>query len=730
MSGWSTLRWGAVRVAGLPASTAQELACTRLDAAYGVIRDARQTEHDARGDLAAAIHARIAAGGLHKASRNRLLTVRRAALGDRPLPGFAPAVVEPDLIARHRRARAAGENVEKAEAGFAALADREVSLVRASLGKLASDRLMQEGLTISNARLARFCLGLCGAAVCPTGKKADRNFAALWSYAMRAATRPTPLGTFAFCGLLDWDRPVRNVSETNIGPLRRRVTIALGALARCRQGADGRRLSGAPAELAALDPEGDDRVAGLVRSLTTFPKAAPAARLATLDRLKTHLDLDNAVHPLVFEDVLLDPADGPPPPLPAPRILDHLEPVLKLTEASMSTMAHLRMCEAFFERFGVDGCCEDVPGFLREVENLPGFVDRIRFATLPPAWLESPIAAAASRLDVDEVDCPVEWFDALGTYAYDADIAVFFSISGGRLVLNGVQSGRGKYLSRFLDRCDPLDRAALAGVRADLAAGAALPVEIGVTLGLNFQVHPPLTRHAFAGTTQDGQDAVALEDLRLSFDVAGRRLRLCLSGSGQEIEPVHLGFLRDVNLPDQWLQLRALSPRLADDTVAERIRIHDTLDQRTLATGGALPRRRPRLVVGNVVLEPARWYFRASELPQFESGQGADAQLRLTVEWLDRTGAPAACWLDVVDQTGGSSGPRRFDWTSPWAARVLRSHVRRWATLDPNTLWVVLREVLPEDPVLSDGFGAPVAAEWMMQLRRTPETPRPGRGAQ
>ncbi len=713
MTGWEPLRWGAVRVTGLPVTVPEMLVCDGAVRCHRTLEIARANDLRARNALAEAIHASVACGVPNNTSRNRLLRLRRAAVGGRTLP--PTRLDDPDLAQLWAAAQETGGHVAAAERTFRAAAEADFRRVRDALYEIAQSRTMQNGLVVSNLRLAALCLRLAEGRAPVTSKKADRDLAALWSYAMRAATRPTPLGAFAICGLLDWHRSPAPTGTAVLGPERRRVSVSLWALAAASERAPD-NLTGAPSDLAALPREGGD-VTSLVRDLERFSDAPPGARLATIVALETRIGGEGEGGTLVYEDILLDSASGPRPPCTPKVALDVLWPVLRLAESALTILPHLRMCEAFFGAFGVDGVCDDVPAFLARLESAPGFVDRLRFASLPPAWLASPIRSAAERANIEEVLCPLDWFDALPRWKDACDLAVYFSFSGGRAVLGGVQSGRGKYLSRFLRSGDPRDAAPLFGLRAELATGEALPVEIDATFGLNFQLHPPIARYAFAGLRRDAVDLVRLEDLRLIFDPKVRRLQLQSRILSCEIEPVHLGFLRDAALPSTWLLLRALSPRMADDTVSERLRIHDTLDQMALNSGETLPLRRPRLVVGNLVLEPARWLFPVRSLPQLSDGQGAEGHLSEVLDWLAATGAPAACWLEVVGPSGRVAAPRSFHWCSPWAGRILRSALRPYGS-ETQYLSVVLKERLALDGGVNDATGAMRAAEWMLQVRR------------
>src|SRR5262249_2508584 len=104
-------------------------------------------------------------------------------------------------------------------------------------------------------------------------------------------------------------------------------------------------------------------------------------------------------------------------------------------------------------------------------------------------------------------------------------------------------------------------------------------------------------------------------ELTLRHDASAQQLRLHAPRLGADVEPIHFGFVRDQLLPDPLLIIRALSPRIADETIAERAALYATLDAVDLQRGAGLRRFRPRLHIGQLVLERARWAIPVREVP-------------------------------------------------------------------------------------------------------------------
>jgi hypothetical protein len=466
--------------------------------------------------------------------------------------------------------------------------------------------------------------------------------------------------------------------------------------------------------------------------LDQYRTASPAVRGHILSTLRTLFDDGEKERAPLYEDVVLEPVSAARLEVSPRTLADDLVPVLQLARAALTNLPHYFLCEAFVKRYGLDGRCDDVGEFLVHLLE-QGFASRVRYVQMPPAWLQSPLLRASETVDQAIVRCDPEWFAHLPQLDQACAVALFIQIAAEddaavarghyRVVLNGVQSGRHKYLSRFLGGETATARRALDEIRADFASSEPLLVGISPVLGMNFQLHPWMCAWQIELPHESpcGNNILPLRDLSITFDECARRLRLSSKSLQREVDLVHLGFLRDSNLPDALLLLRALSPGYADDLLSERMALYDTLDLAAMANGEPIPAFRPRLEAGRVVLERARWAVRLDEVPLPCPAEKEHAFFRRIVEWYRIRNLPERAMAQrcVTGRPGSPvmSTPMYIDWHSPLTLAVIERVVGVRPPQRPAG-WLLLRELLPrpEDARFQIG-GAPHVAEWMIQFR-------------
>jgi hypothetical protein len=252
-----------------------------------------------------------------------------------------------------------------------------------------------------------------------------------------------------------------------------------------------------------------------------------------------------------------------------------------------------------------------------------------------------------------------------------------------------------------------------------------LPVEIAPSLGLNFQVHPPLTEWSLetpCETVRAPGRVLLLADLTLRFDAAANELRLHSSDLGRTIEPVHLGFLRDLNLPDPLLLLLALSPRIRDETLAERADLYNLLDHWDFQSGRPLRPYRPRLVVGRLVLERARWATPIAEIPVQHPRESRATFFRRLARWRIDQGLPERGFARCVGpHAAGPATPRFYlDWQSPLTLARLRRLFGDVPGSAPQG-WLMMTELLPPpEAALMKVNGRPHVSELLIQFAWVP----------
>ena len=472
----------------------------------------------------------------------------------------------------------------------------------------------------------------------------------------------------------------------------------------------------------------DSALAEIAQDIARYATSSSKDRLRLMERVSKSIGCAENKHGVIYEDVVLG-RHMPKPPVPSDVLLDIVKPVLQLAHSSLTDVPHMIMCEAFLAKYGLNGLCDDVAGFITTLWRDDSFLKRFHQITLPPRWLESRLVEAIEHSKSFCLDCPHSWFSELPTSADRADVSLFFQLwpgnSGGfMLAINRVQSGRGKYLSRFLNEEDPNTKNALADIRQTLASERPIPIEIKMTLGKNFQLHPTMCPFSFVleDAMEPNEPKLEMSDLSLSFDRKSRQLVLWSARLKSPVEPLHLGFLRDQYLPIPVLLLRALSPRFRDETVSERAAVYSVLDERCLALGKAPPPFRPRLTVGHLVLERARWVVPIDEVPKLGVPQDIPNYMSCVFAWLKKHRLPDRCtaqvWQALPDGLLMLSPPQYVDWHSPYSTAILKGLARIASTaLLPGGPWLILREVFPSTKDASVQVGKKLkVAEWMAQF--------------
>ncbi len=458
--------------------------------------------------------------------------------------------------------------------------------------------------------------------------------------------------------------------------------------------------------------------------LEAYEQPDVQGRLCLLDRLDSILPGTGKAP--FFEDVLIDPSSDPNGvrlPSRTETIRRELAPLIHLCRASSTSLPHYLLCNEFMKRFGLDGRCDDLGGFIVDMLGDQTLLAHLRRPPQPPLWLESHLLREIEDRAERIVECDPSWFSHLPQKHDPGSASAFLQFAEADdpplMILNGVQAGRYKYLSRFLQTDLSSHARPLREIRTVFDQADPVPVELAPCLGINFQLHPALCPYSLQlpGEPDLAETTLPLSDFFLFFDQSARTLKTKCKSLGRFVEFIHLGSLRDPVLPDPLLLLRALSPRYRDDLLAERVALYNFLDARAFVAG-ALPRFRPRLTVGRLVLERARWALRTTCVPCRETGESAAAFLRRLTEWRHEN--------DVPERTIGRrlslapsgdptfSNPLYMDWSSPVTLNELH-HVLSGE--NENREWLVLQEAIPlpeESPTL---FGSePRATEWMFQM--------------
>ena len=429
----------------------------------------------------------------------------------------------------------------------------------------------EEEVDIAATRPLRFVVGLVREAG-PEGLAPDRVVAAL------AAKVAEPQAARAFVA-----RTLELGLLVPVSPIDPQDPDAMGSLA---------------SWLAPSDADTAGRLTALATTTAGFATADPPTRVAVLARLSEgwrdlgeRLDADlTGVTPVVEDVVLPDPVPVPPGAVPA---LTRLTPLLVAFDQHVLLRRLIR--SRFVARFGVGGVAT-----LADAS-----------ASLSLAWQESMSADAVDDPDVRAV---VELRDELAGQVHDgvvtdevlaraADLLPawatrrpgsygFFAqpTHDGRLVVNRVYAGFGKFTSRFLD----LLPGARDAVTRQVLRHTTDPVQFRPVQGFNANLHPLL------GAREVGEDArwadLAADELDVRHDPVTDEVRV--THRGAPLDVLYLGFLIPPALPDRQV---ALYSDLACGWV--------DLDRLRAATTDAGVTARGRLTYGDVVLARRSWDF-------------------------------------------------------------------------------------------------------------------------
>ncbi|WP_367128780.1 lantibiotic dehydratase [Saccharothrix sp. HUAS TT1] len=353
--------------------------------------------------------------------------------------------------------------------------------------------------------------------------------------------------------------------------------------------------------LAPTDADTADRLTALATTTAAFAHADPPARVTALAGLaagwrdlgeRVGADL-TGVTPVVEDVVLPEPVPVPPGAAPA---LTRLTPLLVAFDQQVLLRRLIRT--RFVERFGEGGDASPAecaaPLALAWQDSMdPGLADDARDPGVRAVFqLREKLAGQVHEGVVTDdvlrsaVDLLPAWATRrTGSYGFFAQ-----PTRDGRLVVNHVYAGFGKFTSRFLD----LLPGARDAVTRQVSRHTTEPVQFRPVQGFNANLHPLL------GAREVGEDArwadLVADELRVRHDPVADEVRL--THRGVPLDVLYLGFLIPPALPDRQV---ALYSDLACGWV--------DLDRLRAVTEDGGVTARGRLTFGDVVLARRSWDF-------------------------------------------------------------------------------------------------------------------------
>ncbi|GAB1640138.1 lantibiotic dehydratase [Krasilnikovia sp. MM14-A1259] len=251
---------------------------------------------------------------------------------------------------------------------------------------------------------------------------------------------------------------------------------------------------------------------------------------------------------------------------------------------------------------------------------------------------------------------------------------VQFDRAAGRAVINGMTTGHGVFFSRYCDLLEPEDGdgwSLSAALRRHLARTGPRQADLTVVLGLNFNQHPRLSplELVYPGSVAAAPGALTLADLTVRADPQRRRLVLVSARDSQPIDLVPLNFLYPAAAPMLYRFLCVFAP-----TRTYRGGLWEQLDR----ADGPRTGPRPRLVLGDLVLDRRSWRFGVGELPALaELERGEAAGLAAFDRWCRAAGLPRRLFFRMLAPPVLPAGERDLlAETRQWAleARSARLH--------------------------------------------------------
>lgn len=290
-----------------------------------------------------------------------------------------------------------------------------------------------------------------------------------------------------------------------------------------------------------------------------------------------------------------------------------------------------------------------------------------------------------------------------------------------RLVVNGVLTGYGVYVSRFGTFLDDDAGWSLAGAQRDhLARRFPRQADLNSVLGFNFNIHPRVTGtvvdYPGAVSYGDGLRVLRPADLEVRADASQGAVRLWDPRERCDVPLVPMNFMTPYGVPLLYRVLEALTPsnRYTWNPYPDLIR-RDPDDERPT----------PRLLVGDVIADRRSWNLPAHEFPHLDEISKDDVgALDRFDAWRQERGLPQRAFVLcqtrderlVMAGRGGAESrslayhahlrrasvhkPMYVDFRNPYLARSFSKSV-----LSREGVIVTIRECVPdpEAPAASGG---------------------------
>jgi Lantibiotic dehydratase, N terminus len=379
-----------------------------------------------------------------------------------------------------------------------------------------------------------------------------------------------------------------------------------------------------------------------------------------------------------------------------------------------------RLRAAFEDRFG-GKACEDVPGFLANYAEATGTTDSLpetdeqeqaRHGFIEAVSRELARSGSCVSLSQDLIE---RWggiadaFKPKGVRCSAGILGHFLKPSAGsEFVLNRVVPGYSALAARYAD--GPM----LAALRQTIRriAGEFEPVELLITLGFWGQRHPALTPRylLYPGetTARALSEGIRWSDLSIVIDRATDSMRLRCMRSGRDLLPLHFGTLSPVFFPPIFRLLTCLGPAFAPD-----FPLLHFLDERHDQAEREQPRRYPRIVIDNLIIQRETWCSPANELIAGKRGRTEFQAFMDLRSWAYAQGMPRHVFVTpmrVTEYLAGASSTT-LPGATPRFNRVRKPFYVDWDQLPSHRLFHRYVDQVNSTVTISEALPAPEGGE-------------------
>lgn len=229
-------------------------------------------------------------------------------------------------------------------------------------------------------------------------------------------------------------------------------------------------------------------------------------------------------------------------------------------------------------------------------------------------------------------------------------------------------------------------------MRAHLGRTNPRQTDLTAVLGLNFNLHPRLTPHELlypGSAARPGATGVlTMADIVVRANPARPRLDLVSTVDGKPVDLVPLNFLFPGAAPRLYRFLSAFAP-----TAGYRTGLWDHLER----CGFPVPATRPRMLLGDLVLDRRSWRLRASDVADLSGLDRYELPAVARFErWRRANGLPRYTFFRMPPQAAGPVASDPLEAARQWALQARHARLHKPHFLDsrnPFLLAVLARQL-------------------------------------